>query len=97
MGNFELFKVSGKIRFKSSKSNLLYAESAFIELNWFSYENNNYVGTFKPKKNMQKINLNSVESTQFSLNPASEIKNATISEWTYLPGRHLTSYLNSKH
>jgi hypothetical protein len=33
MGNFELFKVSGKIRFKSSKSNLLYAESAFIELN----------------------------------------------------------------
>jgi hypothetical protein len=26
-------------------------ESAFIELNpgWFSYENNNYVGTFKPK------------------------------------------------
>jgi hypothetical protein len=51
MGNFELFKVSGKIRFKSSKPNLLYAESAFIELNpgWFSYENNNYVGTFKPK------------------------------------------------
>jgi hypothetical protein len=29
------------------------------------------------------------------LNPASEIKNATISEWSYL-GRHLTSYLNSK-
>jgi hypothetical protein len=28
-------------------------ESAFIELNhgWFSYENNNYVGTFKPKNN----------------------------------------------
>jgi hypothetical protein len=75
-------------------------ESAFIELNpgWFSYENNNYVGTFKPKKiYINKQNLNSVGSTQFSLNPASEIKNATISEWSYLPGRHLTSYLNSKH
>jgi hypothetical protein len=49
------------------------------------------------KKNIAKsLNLNSVGSTQFSLNPASEIKNATISEWSY-PGRHLTSYLNSKH
>jgi hypothetical protein len=38
------------------------------------------------QKNIAKpLNLNSVESTQFSLNPASEIKNATISEWTYLP------------
>jgi hypothetical protein len=30
---------------------LLYARIRFIELNpgWFSYENNNYVGTFKQK------------------------------------------------
>jgi hypothetical protein len=29
----------------------IYYTPAFIELNpgWFSYENNNYVGTFKPK------------------------------------------------
>jgi hypothetical protein len=31
----------------------------------------------------KSLNLNSVGSTQFSLNPASEIKNATISEWSY--------------
>jgi hypothetical protein len=51
MGNFELFKVSGKIRFKSSNQIYYTPESAFIELNpgWFSYENNNYVGTFKQK------------------------------------------------
>jgi hypothetical protein len=30
---------------------IYYALNPFIELNpgWFSYENNNYVGTFKPK------------------------------------------------
>jgi hypothetical protein len=33
MGNFELFKVSGKIRFKSSNQIYYTPESAFIELN----------------------------------------------------------------
>jgi hypothetical protein len=68
MGNFELFKVSGKIRFKSSNQIYYTPESAFIELNpgWFSYENNNYVGTFKPKYTAKPLNLNSrINSVQF--------------------------------
>jgi hypothetical protein len=62
MGNFELFKVSGKLDLNQVDQIYYTPESAFIELNPVCYENNNYVGTFKPKKYIAKsLNLNSVD------------------------------------
>lgn len=74
-------------------------ESAFIELNprWFSYQNNNYIGSFQTKKYLaQALNLNNEtlnKTIQNTSSFVSEIENTN--EWAYLPGRNFTNYLNS--